>query len=165
MGIYDYFSYKYGIRSKGQKRGQAKMKPKDGQKTLCQLREERNKTRNELWRAKKHGLDNQSIRSLANKYHQLLRQHHQIKRMQEKVQTSNHISKERKQCAQNFSRFSKQLLDGDDTQCRIEPAFGSETAESYFRTVYHVDAKTVQQPSWLPDAPQPHHPFNGVLSL
>ena len=156
-GIYNYFSSKYGTHTRG-RRGKQK-RPNNPQTDLNKLKEERNRTRCELRRAKKRGLDTESIRALASKFHQLLRQYRQITKVQNRRSASNVASRERKECAQDFSRFAKKVLDDENT-CSTEPAFAANTAENYFRTVYHTDHKVFQQPHWLPDAPTPNHPFD-----
>ena len=69
-------------------------------------------------------------------------------------------SKERKECARDFRWFAKKTLDGDEGASLSEPSFGADTAETYFRTVYHSDQRSFQTPEWLPVAPSPHHPFD-----
>jgi hypothetical protein len=157
-GIYNYLSSKYGTRTRN-RRGRPKSR-NSSQNTLNKLKEDRNRTRCDLRRAKRRGLDAESIRVLATKFHQLLRQHRQIARVQNRLSTSFVASRERRECARDFNRFARKVLDGEGSTGSTEPAFGSDTAENYFRTVYHADNKVFQQPQWLPDAPSPRHPFD-----
>lgn len=113
--------------------------PNSCQKNLRKLKEERNRTRNELRRAKRHGMSAESIRVLDTKIHQLLRQHRQIRRAQDKTSAANEANKERRECARDLNRFAKKVLDGDENTCGTEPTFGADTANNYFRTVYHAD--------------------------
>ena len=69
-------------------------------------------------------------------------------------------SKERKECARDFRRFAKKILDGGEGASLSEPSFGANTTEAYFRTVYHSDQRSFQTPEWLPVAPSPHLPFD-----
>ena len=62
-----------------------------------------------------------------------------------------------------FHKFAKKILDDDDPSHSVEPAFDHAEGEKYFRTVYHAEPRHFQQPSWLPDAPQPQHPFHESL--
>ena len=142
-GIYNYFSSKYGTRAKGKRRTvQRPKKPNTLQNSLVQLWKEKNNLRNELRHAKKLGLNADSIRSLASKFHLLLRQYKRTNRSLCKSVSNNTAEYDRKECAKHFNRFAAIVLDGDDNLLSAEPEFNAATAESYFHKVYHTEPET-----------------------
>ena len=163
-GIYNFFSSSYGTRAKGKRRTIKKSKQSNTlQNSLMKLRKKRNNLRNELRHAKKLGLSADSIRSLASKFHLLLRQYAQTNRSLCKSVSKNKVEYDRKECAKHFNTFAAKVLDGDDNLLSAEPGFDAATAESYFREVYHSEPRVFQKPQWLQDAPPPRVPFNDSL--
>ena len=157
-GVYTFFINKYGVRSSNQRRRTRKRK--SARVSLDKLREERNKTRNDLRRAKKQGRDTESIRSLADKFHRLLRQYKQISRAEQRSVDSTRSRQERKQCAKDLHRFAKKVLDNGGGQHSIAPAFDASTARNYFHDIFREEHREFQQQEWLPEAPSPSHPFD-----
>ena len=91
--------------------------------------------------------------------YQILRQYKHISRA-EKRSLDKHIAQnERKECAKDFYKFAKKVLDDGESQRGAEPAFDVGTAQSYFRNVYHSEHKEFHRPHWLPEAPSPSQPF------
>ena len=64
--------------------------------SIDKLKEERNRIRR---RAKKQGQDTKSLRSLANKFHLLLRQYKRISRAEKKRSSKQVAHNERLECA------------------------------------------------------------------
>ena len=124
--------------------------------------ESRNKLRNDLRRAKKCGKDSDTVKLLAWKFHQLLRQYKKISRAEQKSSNEQTEQRERRQCAEGLHRFAKSILDGNNS---CEPDFDASTAQNFFKTVYNSEEREFHHPSWLPVAPSPAHPFDeGPLS-
>ena len=161
-GIYSFFSSKYGCRKLARKR-RVKVSRKKSGTSLEEVKKERNRLRNELRKAKKSSQDTDSIRSIATKFHQLLRQYTVIKRAQHHSTESKEAEKQRKECASNFSRVAKEVLD-DEGGCReCDPQFDEEVAQKHFEEVYSSGGNTFTCPSWLPLPPPPAHPFDENL--
>ena len=64
-----------------------------------------------------------------------------------------------KQCSKNLARFAKHIFDDDSCSSTMDPNFTQEVAEQFFSSIYSSTPRVFQQPSWLPDAPPPQHPF------
>ena len=77
----------YGTRS--QKHRKKTKKSDNSQETIIKLKKERNKLRNDLRRTKKSGMDNNCIKALAANFHQFLRNHGRLKKLQERKSTQN----------------------------------------------------------------------------
>ena len=83
-GIYSFFSERYGYRRLA-RQGRAKVTKQKSGTSLEEIKGQRNKLRNDLRRARKDGQDTEAIRSLASKFHKLLRQYSAIKRDQHRA--------------------------------------------------------------------------------
>ena len=69
--------------------------------------------------------------------------------------SSREAKKAREKCYKNLARCAEEVLDGGSDQ--IVPAFGEETANEFFRDVYHSGPRNYMyvQPEWMPTPPLP----------
>ena len=86
LGVYEYFSAKYGTRSKTSRK---KKRQKYSKQEKALIREERNKARQQLRKAKRNSSDPESIRELARKFHLYLRQYSRLNRAESSGNTSS----------------------------------------------------------------------------
>ena len=66
--------------------------------------------------------------------------------------------KAHRECAKDFWRFASQVLDEDKADW-VHPDFPTDTAKSFFTSVYSSDSRDYHQRKWLADASPPHLEF------
>ena len=162
QGIYNYFAGRFGLRKVRRKlrRNRQTESRKSSESSLADFKRERNSLRRQLRSARKRGLGEETIKELAAKFHKLLRKHQQVTKAEQRSVEMNTARKQRERCAKSFHSFVKEVLDQEDRDKRIDPAFDVALAQSYFRDVYSSDRREFQCPDWLPTASQPLHPFD-----
>ena len=109
--------------------------------------------------AKKDNAPKDVIADLAKQYHQSVRLHSKLTAAKCKREEWKNAKTIRKQCMQNFWKFSTSLLDGDNDSSDTQPACSAEDAQSFFSEVYSSQQHTFTQPQWIPSAPDPKQSF------
>ena len=154
-GIFCYFTSRFGSRKqKARRRSRCHTAHRE---TLTTLREKRNKARSDLRTAKKQGNNPADLTTLAKAFHRFLREYKKVSRAEKRRENKAEASTARIQCAKNFAKFAKQVLDDDPNN--VDPEFDLKTTEQFFSRVYSSTPRVYEQPSWLPNAPPPQHPF------
>ena len=140
-GVYSYFSTTFGTFShKGGKRKRSKRI----NQSITVLRNERNRARQQLRKAKENSKDPHVIRELANRFHQYLRQFNKAQRAEKHRLEESQRVRARKECAKNFWKFATQVLEEEGDKNDVQPTFSAATAEEYFSTTYSNQLKTFQ---------------------
>ena len=111
-GVYEYFSAKYGTRSKTSRK---KKREKYSKQEKALIREERNKARQRLRKAKRNSSDPESIRELARNFHLYLRQYSRLNRAESRNARKIQETQARRECTKNFWKFAAEVFDdGND---------------------------------------------------
>ena len=127
---------------------------------LKRMSEKKKQLRKAFKNAKRDNAPKEVIADLAEQYHQSVRLHSRLTDAKCKRDEWKNAKTVRKQCIQNFWKFSTNLLDGeDDDSSGTQPACSAEDAHSFFNEVYSSQQHTFSQPSWIPSAPDPQQPF------
>ena len=108
--------------------------------------------------AKRDGLDESTVRTVAQEFHRLLRLHSRESRLSAKSRAKMEALKARRLCAKSFWRFAAQILDGDEASA--SPTFTADEAKSFFQEVYSCEPREFVRPEWLPVPPSPTTTFN-----
>ena len=154
-GVHQYFSQLFGTKAKQAHHSKRARRHNRRLKRLTQLK---NESRRELRKAKKDGLDEATMRTVAKEFHRLLRLHSKESKLSNKSKANMEARKARSDCAKAFWRFASRLLDEDEVN--VSPAFSVDDAESFFKKVYSCNPKPFSRPEWLPVPSFPHTPFN-----
>ena len=125
---------------------------------LNTLTQQKNDARKKLRRARKDGLDQTTIETVAREFHRLLRLHSKESRISAKSTARMEALKARTLCAKSFWRFAARILDKEEDN--ISPTFTADDAEAFFRGVYNSESSAFERPEWLPVPPPPTTPFN-----
>ena len=155
-GVYQYFSQKYGTKRSFRT---PRKRPRKHARCLKTVTKQKNEARKQMRKASREGCGENTIRTLANEFHKLLRLHSKEKKAQLKSRVRMEALKARKECAKAFWRFAAKILD-DEGENSATPTFSAEAAESHFRKIYSCEAKTYTRPDWLPPPPSPTSHFN-----
>ena len=117
-GVYQYFSQLFGTKAKQAHHSKRARRHNRRLKRLTQLK---NESRRELRKAKKDGLDEATMRTVAKEFHRLLRLHSKESKLSNKSKANMEARKARSDCAKAFWRFASRLLDEDEVN--VSPAF------------------------------------------
>ena len=151
-GIYDYFAKKFGTRKQKPNRHQGKRAKHD--RALKKVTQLKNEARREFQKAKKHGLQPETIQPLARKFFELVREHSRLKSLSTRSKCRAQARSARHSCHHHFWRFSRQLLN-DNSTSDVAPQFTQEEACDYFTEVYHAGPRNFAQPAWMQTPPPP----------
>ena len=83
----------------------------------------KNEARQALRQAKRSNMEEEEIRSRCGKFLSLLREHSQLKRASDRKEKELEAKEVKKQCHENFWRFTRELLDGGDAVSNIPLPF------------------------------------------
>ncbi len=156
-GIYNHFASKYGMIDKSKRASQPRRRSHN--RPLKRLRRERNEARKDLRRARSENQDGLMIQELAKKFHNLIRKHSKARKESLKTRVNLEAGKARRECGKSFWHFAAKLLDDEGTD-GVTPAFGPQTAETFFHNVYSSNTRTFECPEWLPEPPTPTESFD-----
>lgn len=154
-GVYHYFAEKFGIQKKPVRK--PKRRRSEQQRRLHNLTKQKNDAKKTLRRARKDGLDQSTIKTIAREFHKLLRLHNKESRISAKCSARLEALKARSLCAKSFWCFAARILDKEEDN--ISPTFTAKDAE-VFRSMYSSEPRAFQRPEWLPVPPPPATPFN-----
>ena len=101
------------------------------------------------------------ILDLAKKFQLLLRLHSKTKKPSLKTRANLEAKKPRSECAKSFWKFAAKIRDNEHSS-NVNPAFTSQTAETFFKDIYSSNPRTFQCPDWLREPPPPTNEFNNV---
>ena len=155
-GIYQYFSQKYGTQQKPASK--PRQRRRGHQKRLKKITQQKNEARRKMRQAKRDGLDESTIQTVAQEFHRLLRLHSKASKLSVKSRAKIEALTARRHCAKSFWRFAAQLLDEDEASAK--PTFTACKAEEFFRNVYSCETREFVRPNWLPAQPPPSFTFN-----
>ena len=153
LGIYSYFTTKYGT----EKTNQHRQHPNKAQKLRNDMTEvltEKKAAKKRLRQLRKTGTDPEAVRHLACEFHSLVRAHSRLNRTVKKQERVESQKQQRKECRKDLHKFAKKILN-DDNYTSIEPTFTASEAEAYFDQVSSTTPATFTRPSWMPESPSP----------
>ena len=152
-GVYNILSGRFGSRAPSQPQRVLQPKLRQHDRALKQVTWLKNEARRAFRRAKREGMNDHTIQSLAANFLSLLRQHSRLKRASSRRLQDREAKLVRDKYHQNFWKFAKNLLDGDSTL--TSPEFSASSAHSFFSEVYNSAPHNFQSPSWMPSIPLP----------
>ena len=155
-GVYQYFSQRFGTQQ--QPVHKPRQRRREHQRRLKKLTQQKNEARKKMRMAKRDGLDESTVQTVAQEFHRLLRLHSKESRLSAKSRAKMEALKARRLCAKSFWRFAAQILDGDEASA--SPTFTADEAESFFQEVYSCEPREFVWPEWLPVPPSPTTTFN-----
>ena len=133
-GVYHYFSQRFGTQQ--QTACKPKQRRRENQRRLKKLTLQKNEARKKMRMAKRDGLDENTVRMVAQEFHRLLSLHSKESRLSAKSRAKMEALKVRRLCAKSFWRFAARILDGDEIS--VNPTFTADEAESFFREVVQL---------------------------
>ena len=148
-GIYKYFERVCGTKSEGKGRKRQQKIAKQVKEAKMRKRE----ARKEFNEAKKFGLSQKNIQSIARKFFQSIRLHNQLVRKKQVLEKAVLMKAVRYRCHTSFWKFSKQLLETKQSE-DVQPSFSVQDATSFFTEAYHAEPRHFSQPAWMP-SPKP----------
>ena len=119
-GIYAYFSERYGTKQPKTDRNTKRRQKHD--RALKRVKQLKGDAKKEFQRAKREGLQPETIQSLARNFYKLVREHNQLKKASHNANLSNQARKARQHCHQHFWQYAKELLDDNATN-QASPQF------------------------------------------
>ena len=158
LGIYSYFSLKYGTQEVNEHhRRQTKLQKhrNDLNKALM----EKKAAKKRLRQMRRSGSDPETVRQLAYEFHTLVRAHSHLNKIVRKGERLASQKLQRKECRKDIHKFARKILN-DENYTSIEPTFSQQDAEAYFTKVYSSDTKVFTRPSWMPEASDPSVEFD-----
>ena len=108
----------------------------------------KNEARQALRQAKRSNREKEEIHCHSGKFLSLLREHSQLKRASDCKGKELEDKEVRKQCSENFWRFTRELLDGDAVS-NIPPAFYAQTAQKFISEQFSSQPHEFSQPAWM----------------
>jgi len=156
-GIYPLLSEKCGVVNSPASKAHAHQSPHN--RELKQLSKKKKQLKRAFREAKKDSAPKDIMADLAKQYYQAVRLHSKLAEARCKCEEWKNAKTIRKQCMQNFWKFSTSLLDREDNPSDTQPACSAEDAQLFFNEVYSSQQHTFTQPQWIPAAPDPKQPF------
>lgn len=155
-GLYHYLSQKFGTQQKSVRK--PRQRRREHPRRLKKLTQQKNEARKKMRQAKRDGLDENTVRTVAQEFHRLLRLHSKESRLSAGSRAKMETLKARRLCAKSFWRFAAQILEEEESN--VNPDFTADKAETFFRGVYSCEPREFARPEWLPVPPSPTTTFN-----
>ena len=133
-GLYRYFAEKHGIK-KFPLMNKKKHTPHNHDRALKKAKNLKNRARKDYRRAKRSGLCQSEIQSLARNFFRLVQSHSSLKKRSIRVDKWNRAKQARQRCYKDFWKFTSNLLDDNSTR-RVTPTFSDKEAYDFFKTTY-----------------------------
>ena len=153
VGIYSYFTTKYGMQELNQHRqhlSKAQKLRNEAKKALT----EKNVVKKRLRQLRRAGSDPETVKQLACEFHSLVRAHSCQSKMAKRLERKESQKQQRKECRKDLYKFAKKILN-DDGYTSTEPTFTAAEADVYFSQVYSTSPATFTRPPWMPEPPSP----------
>ena len=128
------------------------------QRALKAVREEKKAAKRQLRALRRRNDSPEEVRALAIKFHQLVRQHCKLVKVEKRKERTRTMHQQRRDCHRNFWRFANTLFN-DDSCSHVEPDFDEKTAESFFKKTYEPKAATFERPPWMKPSQPPSTPL------
>ena len=130
-----------GTKSEGKGRKRQEKIAKQVKEAKMKKRE----ARKEFNEAKKFGLSQKNIQSIARKFFHSICLHNQLVRKKQVLEKAVLMKAARYRCHTSFWKFSKQLL--EPKQSDVQPSFSVQDATSFFTEAYHAEPWHFSQPA------------------
>ena len=128
------------------------------QRALKAVREEKKAAKRQLRALRRRNDSPEEVRVLAIKFHQLVRQHCKLVKVEKRKERTRTMHQQRRDCHRNFWRFANTLFN-DDSCSHVEPDFDEKTADSFFKKTYEPKAATFERPPWMKPSQPPSTPL------
>ena len=152
-GLYHYFSQKFGTQQKSVRK--PRRRRREHPRRLKKLTQQKNEARKKMRQAKRDGLDENTVRTVAQEFHRLLRLHSKGSRLSAGSRAKVEILKARRLCAKSFWRSAAQILEEDESNAN--PDFTADKAETFSEECTAVNPESLhdQNGSRSHHLPQP----------
>ena len=152
-GVYQYFSLRFGTQRQPVRK--PRQRRREHQRRLKKLTQQKNEVRKKMRMAKRDGLDESTVRTIAHEFHRLLRLHSKESRLSAKSRAKMEALKARRLCAKSFWRFAAQILDGDEASASQLLQQMKQRASSERCTTVNQESLCGQNGFLLHHLPQP----------
>ena len=160
-GLYTFLVSRFGIMPVNHRHHhlQRDNLPSIKKNALREVNDEKKLAKRELRRLRRSGSSPEEVRSLAEKFHLLVRKHSKLVREANKLTAKASAKQLRRECHKDIHRFARRVLD-DECCTSIQPSFNQQQAEEHFSQVYSATPRTFTRPEWMPDCPPPSIPMS-----
>jgi hypothetical protein len=157
QGIYSFFTSKFGFTPDTPHPTNHRCS-NHHQSNLNKIKKEKIAVKKQLRHLRRFDGNRNEVRLLAQRFHQLVRSHNKLIKIEKQMQTRGARNQQRKKCHKDIHKFARNLLNNDDFTS-IEPTFSRSEAEDFFSTTYSSTPRSFNCPPWMPVPPQPSTPL------